>query len=109
MRIDCNLIPQGVKFNRNPISGTRAIDKPKLSATLSILSIPRFVFFVGKSAKTKTYPGIKIRKGKPKIVLMILFIEYEAIGSIIILHRKQRDMSIGNFVNDIFIGMSLIV
>jgi hypothetical protein len=107
-RIGSRRICHGVKFSINPRRETIAIEKPKLSAILSILSIPLFSFFVGKSAKISVYPGMKRRKGNPNIDRMILFIESNTIGGNIIAQAIHRMISIGYFVNIILMALLYI-
>ncbi|GAI41412.1 unnamed protein product [marine sediment metagenome] len=49
----------------SPMSGTTAMEKPKLKATRSAL--PR-AFFLGKRAAINVYPGKNSMKGKPRII-----------------------------------------
>jgi hypothetical protein len=80
-----------------------AIEEPKLSAILSIPSIPLFSFFVGKSAKIRVYPGMKKRKGNPNIIRIVLSIGITKRVSKIVVHTIHRIISIGYLVNMIFI------
>ena len=49
----------------SPISGTTAIESPKLKATLST---PPKLPFLGNSAAIKVYPGKKSTNGSPRII-----------------------------------------
>jgi len=53
-RIGSSRIPHGVKLRMRPMSGTTAIDRPKLRAIRSILSMPYSVFFMGNNTKIRT-------------------------------------------------------
>ena len=57
--------------------GTIAIERPKLSAILSITSI---VFFVGNSADMSMYPGMKRINGSPMMMRIALSMLYIARG-----------------------------
>ena len=85
------------------MSGTIAIDRPKLRAIRSMTSIPLSVFLVGNKVKIRMYPGMKRTNGKPKITRMIPSTSSNDIGMSIRLHNMHSIMSIGYFVNEIFI------
>jgi hypothetical protein len=105
IRINCerrtgtSCIPHGVKLRSKPSTETRAIEKPKLNPILSNLFIPLNSCFIGKSMKISRYPGMKSRKGNPIIMRNISFMSSKTIGSNMILHRRNRIMSIGYFLN----------
>lgn len=80
--------------------GTIAIESPRLSAILSMVSI---VFFVGNSAKMSMYPGIKRMNGSPKIMRIVFSISIKTTGSKIMLHIMQMMISAGYLVDEIFI------
>jgi len=84
------------------MSGTIAMERPKLSAMRSITSIPRSVFFAGNKAKIKMYPGMNKRNGKPRSVRTVVSIESNAIGSNAMLQRVQSRISRGYFDDEIF-------
>lgn len=84
------------------MSGTIAMDKPKLSAMRSIPSIPRSVFFAGNKAKIKMYPGMNKMKGKPSSVRTIVSMENNEIGSNTVLQSIQNRISSGYFEDEIF-------
>ena len=49
----------------NPMSGTTAMESPKLKASLSI---PSKALFLGKRTAINVYPGRNSMKGNPKII-----------------------------------------
>jgi hypothetical protein len=82
------------------------IEKQKLRAILSMLSIP---FIVGKSAKMRIYPGTKKRKGNPSIDRIILSIGSTKRGSKRIAHTIHKIISIGYLLNIIFIVLLYMI
>jgi len=65
VRIGSSLMPQRVWLRMSPMSGTTAMESPKLKATLSMLAR---AFFLGKRATINVYPGKNNSKGNPRII-----------------------------------------
>ena len=72
------------------------------------MSIPLFPFFVGKSAKTRAYPGMNRRKGNPRIVRIVVSFESSERGSKIFAHTIHSIISMGYLVNKIFMVLLYI-
>ena len=70
-----------------------AIERPKLRAMRSILSMPLVDFLVGNRVKISKYPGMKRIKGKPKIIRRVLSRLKRAIGISIRLQSTQMSIS----------------
>jgi len=93
--IGSNLIPQGVKLRIKPMSGTIAMETPKLNAIRSVSSMPFSVFLEGKSAKMVRYPGMKRIIGKLIMIRKISFILRRIRKSPMILQMKHRIIVFG--------------
>jgi len=71
------------------------MDKPKLRTMRSRASMPRSVFRAGNNAKTRTYPGMKRRKGSPRMRRKVESMFRKTSGSRSRLVRRQRRISKG--------------
>ena len=107
-RMGCSLMPHGVKFNPSTIRGTIAIERPKPSAILSMMSIPLSVFLAGNSTKMSRYPGMKRRSGRPSMIRTVPSMFNVVISEIMMLHAKQSSISIGYFSNCILIFLQCL-
>ena len=67
-RIVVSWMPQEVIFRNIPRMERIAIEKPKLNPIRSVFIILVGSVLVGKRMKTSRYPGMKRRKGSPKII-----------------------------------------
>ena len=90
------------------MSGTIAIERPKLRAIRSMTSIPLSVFFAGNKVKIKMYPGMKRTNGKPKTTRIKPSIFSNVIGKSIRLHSMHKMISAGYFCDEIFIVLCLV-
>jgi hypothetical protein len=92
-----------VKLRINPRSGTIAIERPKLNAILSMLSILLFFLLIGNRVVMIRYPGMKKIKGKLKIMRINPSESNKIIGTKAKLQIRHNIISTGYFVKAILI------
>ena len=73
------------------------MERPTLRARRSMRSMPWIVFFAGKRTRMRRYPGMKRRKGRPRITRSGPSTFKSVRGMRMVLHRRQRIMSTGYF------------
>jgi len=81
-----------------PSRETRAMERPMLIPILWIASISDFAEWFGEMHKKKRYPGMKRRKGIPRIMRRMSLISIRISGIRRKEYRRQKRMSIGYFI-----------
>lgn len=81
-----------------PSRETRAMERPMLIPILWIASISDFAEWFGEIHRRKRYPGMKSRKGIPRIMRRMSLISIRISGIRRKEYRRQKRMSTGYFI-----------
>ena len=92
-----------------PSRDTRAMERPILIPIVWIASNSDFVEWFGEMHKRNRYPGMKRRKGNPRIMRRMSLISIRISGIRRKEYRRQKRMSIGYFIVIVFMFFSQIL